>query len=40
LRQAEGKASTEELRLAMVHYRTLFEELVSESKVVAAKAGD
>jgi len=40
LRQAEGKASTEELRQAMVHYRTLFEELVSESKILASKAGD
>jgi hypothetical protein len=32
LRQTKGKgqASTEELRQAMVHYRTLFEELVSE----------
>ncbi|MGD0579519.1 MAG: hypothetical protein ABSC08_11385 [Bryobacteraceae bacterium] len=29
LRQAGRKASTEELRQAMVHYRTLFEELVS-----------
>jgi hypothetical protein len=30
LRQTGGKATTEELRQAMVHYRTLFEELVSE----------
>jgi hypothetical protein len=30
LRQARGQASTEELRQAMVHYRTLFEELISE----------
>jgi hypothetical protein len=29
LRQAKGQASTEELRQAMIHYRTLFEELVS-----------
>jgi hypothetical protein len=29
LRQAKGEASTEELRQAMIHYRTLFEELVS-----------
>lgn len=28
-RAAEGKASTEELRQAMVHYRALFEELLS-----------
>jgi len=31
LRQAKGQASTEDLRQAMIHYRTLFEELVSES---------
>ncbi len=30
LRQAKGQANTEELRQAMIHYRTLFEELVSE----------
>lgn len=30
LRQARGQASTEELRQAMVHYRTLFEELITE----------
>jgi hypothetical protein len=30
LRQTKGQASTEELRQAMIHYRTLFEELVSE----------
>ena len=29
LRQAGGQGSTEELRQAMVHYRTLFDELVS-----------
>jgi hypothetical protein len=33
LRQTLGKASTEDLRQAMVHYRTLFEELVSEPEV-------
>ncbi|HEY3444531.1 MAG TPA: hypothetical protein VGK29_27520 [Paludibaculum sp.] len=38
LRQADGKASTEDLRQAMVHYRTLFEELVGESKTLAANA--
>lgn len=32
LRQTSGKASTEELRQAMIHYRTLFEDLVSEPK--------
>ncbi|MGA7853488.1 MAG: hypothetical protein WCA15_09190 [Candidatus Acidiferrales bacterium] len=30
LRQAEGHASTEDLRQAMIHYRTLFEELIAE----------
>ena len=30
LRQTRGQASTEELRQAMIHYRTLFEELVGE----------
>jgi hypothetical protein len=28
LRQTRGQASTEDLRLAMIHYRTLFEELI------------
>jgi hypothetical protein len=35
LRQKDGQASTEDLRQAMIHYRTLFEELVSESLVPA-----
>ncbi|MET9319283.1 hypothetical protein ABZX75_03650 [Streptomyces sp. NPDC003038] len=30
VRSSEGKATTEELRGAMVHYRALFEELLSE----------
>jgi len=30
LRQMKGEASTEDLRLAMIHYRTLFGELVGE----------
>jgi type II secretory pathway pseudopilin PulG len=30
LRQTRGQASTEDLRQAMVHYRTLFEELINE----------
>jgi hypothetical protein len=34
LRQTQGKASTEDLRQAMIHYRTLFEELVREPEVV------
>ncbi|HLK67077.1 MAG TPA: hypothetical protein VKU19_26770 [Bryobacteraceae bacterium] len=33
LRQTLGKASTEDLRQAMVHYRTLFEELVREPEM-------
>jgi hypothetical protein len=37
LRQAKGQASTEDLRQAMIHYRTLFEELVSEPKVAPLK---
>jgi hypothetical protein len=36
LRQTGGKATTEELRQAMVHYRTLFEELISEPVVSRA----
>jgi hypothetical protein len=38
VRQAQGKTNTEELRQAMIHYRTLFEELVSGPELVAAKA--
>jgi len=33
LRQTRGQASTEDLRQAMVHYRTLFEELVGEPEM-------
>lgn len=32
LRQAKGQASTEDLRRAMIHYRALFEDLVSQNK--------
>lgn len=32
LRHSEGKASTEDLRQAMMHYRVLFEELLGEDK--------
>jgi len=35
VRQKDGQATTEDLRQAMIHYRTLFEELVSEAKVSA-----
>ena len=38
LRQTQGQANTEDLRQAMVHYRTLFEELVGEPELVVAKA--
>jgi pyridoxal biosynthesis lyase PdxS len=30
VRQTKGEASTEDLRQAMIHYRSLFEELVGE----------
>jgi hypothetical protein len=32
LRQTRGQASTEDLRQAMIHYRTLFDELLAESE--------
>src|ERR1700687_2692037 len=38
VRQTRGQASTEELRQAMLHYRTLFDELVAEPEVARAKA--
>jgi len=38
LRQTQGQASTEDLRQAMIHYRTLFDELVGEPEVAHAKA--
>ena len=31
LRHARGQASTEDMRKAMVHYRSLFEELLNDS---------
>jgi hypothetical protein len=37
LRQRTGQANTEDLRQAMIHYRTLFEELVGEPEVARAK---
>jgi len=41
LKQTRGQASTEELRQAMVHYRSLFEELVNgpETPLAAVAAG-
>jgi hypothetical protein len=37
MRQSTGKANTEELRQAMIHYRTLFEELVNEPEIARAQ---
>jgi hypothetical protein len=38
VRQTQGQANTEDLRQAMIHYRTLFDELVGEPKLASAKA--
>ena len=38
VRQTQGQASTEELRQAMIHYRTLFEELVGKPLMARAHA--
>jgi hypothetical protein len=38
IRQTRGQASTEELRQAMIHYRTLFDELVGLPEMARAKA--
>lgn len=38
LRQKRGEANTEDLRVAMVHYRTLFEELIREPALAATSA--
>jgi hypothetical protein len=37
-RHARGQAGTEDLRQAMIHYRTLFDELVGEPEMARAKA--
>jgi hypothetical protein len=37
LRQTKGQANTEDLRQAMIHYRTLFEELVNEPEIARAQ---
>jgi hypothetical protein len=37
LRQRKGQANTEDLRQAMIHYRTLFEELVAQPELVRAQ---
>jgi hypothetical protein len=38
VRQTHGQATTEELRQAMIHYRTLFDELVGAPEIARAKA--
>ncbi len=38
LSQTKGQANTEDLRQAMIHYRTLFEELVNEPEIARAQA--
>lgn len=38
MRQKLGQANTEDMRRAMIHYRTLFEELVGEPEVAHAEA--
>ena len=38
VRHAAGKASTEDLRQAMIHYRALFDDLVGEPEMARAKA--
>ncbi|MGB7281631.1 MAG: hypothetical protein WBE13_05145 [Candidatus Acidiferrum sp.] len=38
VRHASGQANTEDLRQAMIHYRTLFDELVGEPEMARAKA--
>ena len=38
VRQTHGQANTEELRQAIIHYRTLFDELVAEPELARAKA--
>ncbi len=37
LRQRKGQTNTEDLRQAMIHYRTLFEELIGEPELTRAK---
>ena len=39
LRHAEGRASTEDMRQAMIHYRTLFTELAEEPEPVRTMTG-
>jgi hypothetical protein len=37
LKHDQGKASTEDLRKAMINYRTLFEELLGQSEFFPAE---
>jgi hypothetical protein len=37
LRHADGKASTEDLRQAMIHYRKLFDDLIGEPEAARAR---
>jgi hypothetical protein len=37
LRHAQGRASTEDLRQAMIHYRKLFNDLVGETELARAE---
>jgi len=39
VRHAEGRASTEDLRQAMIHYRNLFDELARDSEAAVRRAG-
>ena len=38
VRQRQGQANTEDLRQAMIHYRTLFDELLGEPELTGEKA--
>jgi hypothetical protein len=38
IRQTRGQAGTEDLRQAMIHFRTLFEELVGKPEMLLTKA--
>jgi len=38
MRQTQGQASTEELRQAMISYRTLFDELVGAPEIARAQS--
>ena len=38
VRHAQGRATTEDMRLAMIHYRTLFEDLVGAPETVRVRS--